>query len=86
MISFKKNELKTSKSRLFIISSEQINIIAEAQVFSLILLSCYSFYIMPLWCEPTFSHTFNLHKKGSTILGGGNVKIYQVLFETFFLV
>ena len=42
-----KNELKTSKSRLFFISLDRVDIIAEARIFFLILLGCYSFYIIP---------------------------------------
>ena len=44
---FKKDKLKTSKSRLSFISPERVNVIAKAQMFFLILLSCYCFYIIP---------------------------------------
>ena len=42
-----KNVLHTPKARLFFISSEIADLIAEARKFFLILLSCYSFYIIP---------------------------------------
>ena len=42
-----KNVLHTPKTRLFFISSEIADLIAEARIFFLILLSCYSFYIIP---------------------------------------
>ena len=51
---FKKNELKTSKSRLFFISPEKVDIIAEVRMFfsnivELLLLLCYTtiFYVNP---------------------------------------
>ena len=50
MVSLKKNELKTSKSSLFFISSERVNVIADARIFFLIFLSCYPFYIIPPCC------------------------------------
>ena len=37
------------KSRLLFISPERVNIIAEARMFFLILLSCYSLYIITPW-------------------------------------
>ena len=48
MISLK-NELKTSKSRLFFIFAERVDILAEAWIFFLILLSYYSFFNIPPW-------------------------------------
>lgn len=42
-----KNVLHTPKTRLFFISSEIADLIAEARIFFLILLICYSFYIIP---------------------------------------
>ena len=48
MISLK-NELKTSKSRLFFIFAERVDMLAEAWIFFLILLSCYSFFNIPPW-------------------------------------
>ena len=48
MISLK-NELKTSKSRLFFIFAERVDILAEARIFFLILLSRYSFFNIPPW-------------------------------------
>ena len=51
MISFKKTKAKTSKSRLFLISPERVDVIAEARIFFfLLLLSCFSFYIIPPYC------------------------------------
>ena len=47
----KKNELKTSRSHLSFISAERVNIIAETRMFFVILLSGYSFYIIPLDTE-----------------------------------
>ena len=44
---FWKNELKTSKPRLLLISPERVNVIAEVRMFFLILMSFQSFYIIP---------------------------------------
>ena len=44
-----KKRTKNFKLALVFISPERVNIIAEASIFFLILLSCYSFYILPPW-------------------------------------
>ena len=51
MKSLFKNELIASKSRVFFISPEKIDIIAIARMFFLILLSYYSFCVIHSWID-----------------------------------
>ena len=46
-----KKWIKNIKSRLIFVYTEGGNIIAEARMFYVILLRCYSFYIIPPWCN-----------------------------------
>ena len=79
---FLKNELKISKSRLFFISPEGANVTAEAWSFFLLLLSCYSFYIIYPWSRGELTEALSEVDKRLTMF---KIQCFSVLISSITL-